>query len=242
VGVNEIKKVNAPSCGRENDLVAFLYGELSDREKESFDSHLHACSSCQVQTTELGLIRESVSAWRNESLGRVSVTVPETSSLINQRKGSEAALRSFFDLSALWMKGAIGFTAILFCVLTIFTADRLRNTPEAVTVKNTTNQGYSQEQLNALVEKRVQQELASRRVAEQPSPKSQASVVGKNRDSQPQPRSALKQVNQIAASARVDKARRPLSKAEREQLAADLRLVSAMSERGFDLVEDQINQ
>jgi len=237
-----MKEVNAPSCARENDLVAFLYGELSDLERESFETHLHACRSCQVQTSELRLIRESVSAWRIESLGRVSVSAPETSSLIHESKGSAvAALRAFFDLSPLWLKGAIGFAAILFCVLTVFTAARLRNTPEAVTFKNTTNQGYSQEQLNALVDQRVQQELARLKVAEESSAAPQASVAEKNRGVQPQSRSPLKQANQIAASAQSGKAR-PLSKAEREQLAADLRLVSARSERGFDLVEDEINQ
>jgi hypothetical protein len=238
-----MKEVDAQSCGRENDLVAFLYGELSDLEKKSFDSHLHACRSCQVQTRELGSIRESIKVWRNESLGRVSVTVPETSSLINQKKGSAlAALRAFFDLSPLWMKGAIGFTAILFCVLTVFTVAQLRHTPAPVTVKNTTSQGHSQEELNALVEQRVQNELTRRKLTEQPSPASQASVVERDRVAQPRPRSPLKQANQIAASARNEKARRPLSKAERQQLAADLRLVTAKSERGFDLVEDQINQ
>jgi Putative zinc-finger len=239
-----MKEVDAPSCGRENDLVAFLYGELSDLEKESFDSHLHACGSCEVQTRELGSIRKSITAWRNESLGGVSVTVSETRSLINQNKGSAlAALRAFFDLSPLWMKGALGFTAILFCALTVLTVAQLRNTPAAVTVKNPTSQAYSQEELNALVEQRVQDELARRRVAEEPSPSSQASVAAKNRDAQPPPpRSPLKQANQLATSARNEKARRPLSKAEREQLAADLRLVSAGSERGLDLVEDQINQ
>jgi anti-sigma factor RsiW len=239
-----MKEVDAPGCGRENDLVAFLYGELSDLEKESFESHVHACRLCQAQTRELGAIRKSVTDWRNESLGRVSITVPETFSLTNQSKGSAlAALHAFFDLSPLWMKGALGFTAILFCVLTVLSVAQLRHTPAPVTVKNTTSQSYSQEELNALVEQRVQNELARRRVTEGPSPASQASVAEKDGGAQP-PRShsPLKQANQIAASARNEKARRPLSKAEREQLAADLRLVSATGERGFDLVEDQINQ
>lgn len=238
-----MKEVDAPGCGREDDLVAFLYGELSDLEIESFNSHVHACHSCQVQTRELESIRESVKAWRNESLGRVSVTVPETSNLITQSRGSAlAALRAFFDLSPLWMKGALGFTAILFCALTVLTVAQLRNTPAPVTVKNTTSQSYSQEELNALVEQRVQDELVRRKINEQPSPASQASVMEKERVDQPRLGSPLKQANQIAASARNEKARRPLSKAEREQLAADLRLVSARSESGLDLVEDQINQ
>jgi len=38
------------------------------------------------------------------------------------------------------------------------------------------------------------------------------------------------------------KARRPLSKTEREQLAADLRLISVKSESDLDLLDDRINQ
>src|SRR6266550_6219601 len=125
-----MQEVDAPSCGRENDLVAFLYGELSDVENESFDSHLHTCRICQRQTSDFRSIRESVVAWRDESLGRASVTVPETSTLINQDKGSAlAALRAFLDLSPLWMKGAVGFAAILFCIFTALTVAHLRNTP-----------------------------------------------------------------------------------------------------------------
>jgi len=238
-----MQELDAPSCERENDLVAFLYGELSDVENESFDSHLHTCRICQRQTSDFRSIRESVVAWRDESLGRASVTVPETSTLINQDKGSAlAALRAFLDLSPLWMKGAVGFAAIMFCIFTVLTVAHLRNTP-AVTAATPNSQGYSRQELNALVEKGVQDELARRKVAEEPrSPSSQASVAVKDETVGARSRGHLNQSTAVATNARNEKARRPLSKAEREQLAADLRLVSSRNERGLDLVNDQINE
>ena len=238
-----MREVDAPSCGRENDLVSFLYGELSDSEKRSFESHMHACRLCQVQTSEFNLIRESVAAWRDESLGRAAVTAPETSNLANQRRSSAlAALRAFFDLSPFWMKGAFGFATILFCILAVLAVARLRNAPE-VTATNASNQAYSQEELNALVEKRVQDEITRRTVAQKPTTASSpASVAVTDKTARPRSRSLLGQSNEVAANARYGKARRPLSKLEREELAADLRLVSSRNERGLDLIDDQINQ
>ncbi|HEX9629659.1 MAG TPA: hypothetical protein VF961_06555 [Pyrinomonadaceae bacterium] len=237
-----MQEVDAPSCGHENDLVSFLYGELSDSEKKLFESHMHACRLCQMQTGELNSIRESVAAWRDESLGRAAVTVSETSRLANQPRSSAlAAFRAFFDLSPFWMKGAFGFAAILFCILTVLAVARLRNAPE-VTTTNAGSPAYSQQELKAFVEKGVQEELVRRQVAEKPLTASQALAAAKDKTGRSRPRSLLGQSNEVAANARNQKARRPLSKSEREQLAADLRLESSRNERGFDLVDDQINQ
>ncbi len=236
-----MREVDAPSCGHENDLVSFLYDELSDSEKKLFESHMHACRLCQVQTGEFNSIRESVAAWRDESLGRAAVTVPDMSKLANQpRRSALAALRAFFDLSPFWMKGAFGFAAILFCIFTVLAIARLRNAPE-VTATNASSQAYSQQELNALVEKRVQDELGRREVAEKPSTASSQAPV-KDKTARPRSGNPLGQSSEVAANARYGKARRPLSKSEREQLAADLRLVSSRNERVLDLVDDQINQ
>ena len=236
-----MQEIDAPSCGRENDLVAFLYGELDDVEQKSFKSHMHACQLCQAQTSEFRSIRESVAAWRDESLGRAQVTSAPQLEPLNQRKTSGlAALRAFFDLSPLWMKGAVGLAAILFCIFTVLAVARFRPTPAPVANINAHSQGYSQKELNALVEERVREELA-RRTAEEPSVGSPAVAV-KPKTVGTRPRAFSGQGYEIASAAQNGKARRPLSKTEREQLAADLRLTSSGTERGVDLVDDQINQ
>ena len=234
-------QVNTPNCGRENDLVTFLYGELSDDEKKSFESHMHTCRLCQAQAGEFSSIRESVAAWRDEALGRAQAASTATSGLMNQRKTSAlAALRAFFDLSPLWMKGAVGFAAVLFCIFTVLAVARLRPTPlPAVATTNVNNQSYSLQEMNALVERRVQEELARLKSSQEPlliSP----SVTVKQRTVQPRSRALASRSFEVASDSRNGKARRPLSKTEREQLAADLRLVSSIN--GVDLVDDQINQ
>lgn len=239
-----MQEVDTPGCGRENDLVTFLYGELSDVEKRSFESHIHACRLCQAQASEFRSIRESVAEWRYESLGRGYVASVATSGLIDQRKRSSlAALRAFFDLSPLWMKGAVGFAAILFCIFAALSVAYLRPAPATlVTTTNVNSQGYSQEQMNALLERRVQEELARRKFAEERPPASQPSLAVKEKTVGAPSRALSSRGSEVATDSRNGKARRPLSKTEREQLAADLRLVSSSNERGVDLVDDQINQ
>ncbi len=235
-----MQQVNAPNCGRENDLVAFLYGELSDVEKKSFEGHMHSCHLCQAQTSEFRSIRESVASWRDESLGRAQVASAAPARVMNEQKTSAlAAMRAFFDLSPLWMKGAIGFTAILFCVFTVLAIARLRPTPVPV-ASNANSQRYSQPEMNALVERRVQEEIARRKLTEEPSPVAPTAAIKPRTIPTRSP--AFSGNGYEVADARNEKARRPLSKAEREQLAADLRLVSSGSERGVDLIDDQINQ
>ena len=236
-----MQEIDAPSCGRENDLVAFLYGELDDVEQKLFKGHMHACQACQAQTSEFRSIRESVAAWRDESLGRAQVTSAPQLEPLNQRKTSGlAALRAFFDLSPLWMKGAVGLAAILFCIFTVLAVAQLRPTPGPVATINAHSQGFSQQELNALVKERVREELA-RRTAEQP-PVSSSAVVLKPKTVGSRSPSLSSHDYEIASAVQNGRARRPLSKTERDQLAADLRLTSSGTERGVDLVDDQINQ
>ena len=47
-----MKEVNAPNCGRENDLIAYLYGELAEHEANAFQQHVQQCLSCKVGTRQ----------------------------------------------------------------------------------------------------------------------------------------------------------------------------------------------
>ena len=227
-----------PACGRENDLVAFLYNELSDTEKRSFESHMHSCSSCRIQGSEFRSIRGSLVAWRDESLGQSAIAVPGTIIVPNQSKGSAlAALRAFFDLSPLWMKGAVTFAALLFCVLSALAVFQLGSAP-TITTPTANNQQYSTQELNALVEARVKYELARRAAVDQPAPPLPShSAVNEKTGRTASP--GLVNRIAVARNARNATPRRPLSRAEREELATDLRLLSSANERGLDLIGDQ---
>jgi anti-sigma factor RsiW len=228
-----MKEVNAPNCGRENELISFLYRELDELEALAFQQHLHQCAACSTELAGFGDVRESVVAWRNESLDSIGLTaqIADSSTRAAQaRPSAVAALREFFNLSPLWMKGAIAFATVLFCVFAGLAVARLRDRPPAsVVVVPIAN---SPQEFNALVEQRVQAELQRiRNSKEQPGSQNTAVNVSQKNSV----RRFANRNSEVAA------ARRPLSKTEREQLATDLRLVSAGSD-DLDLLEDTLNQ
>ena len=236
-----MKEVNAPNCERENDLIAFLYGELNDSEARTFQSHIRDCALCNAELAAFRDIRESVVAWRNESLGGVIFPIAESVVLRTDREkpSALAALREFFNLSPLWMKGALAFASVLFCLFAVLAITRLRDKPPATTATNQGNSVNSQQEFNALVERRVQEELQRRRNSPEKAPT--LPHVANAADRTPRQRVANRG-NGIALNPPNQKARRPLSKTEREQLAADLRLISAKNEGDLELLDDRINQ
>jgi hypothetical protein len=180
-----------------------------------------------------------VVTWRNESLGAFSHPVTDRAvvSVGHQRPSALAALRAFFDFAPLWMKGAVAFAAILFCLTAGLAIANWRTQQPAVTIANTGG-GYSQQEFNAAVERRVQEQLDRQKNS---STRPSGPTVAKNpADRIPTQRSASRVIAPLVVQSQ--KARRPLSKSEREQLAADLRLVSGRNEGDFDLLGDRINQ
>ncbi|MBX7219853.1 MAG: zf-HC2 domain-containing protein [Blastocatellia bacterium] len=47
-------------CGRKDDLVSYLYGELTPSERRSFDLHLKECTSCRKEAEDLSLVRTAM--------------------------------------------------------------------------------------------------------------------------------------------------------------------------------------
>lgn len=235
------EKVNGPGCGRENDLIAFLYGELDSSESTVFRSHMQECQSCAAELSEFSNIRESVVAWRNEALVGSTSPAVQTSPVHRSNvatPGALSALREFFNLSPLWMKGAVVFASLLFCLFAVLAVARFRETPPPPVAKNSSPKSYSEQELNSAVERRVREELQLKKNSSQPTPDSEQIVKGTfNRVSHKRITNSL-----IAAGNPQQKARRPLSKVERQQLAADLRLIENPADGDLDLLDDRINQ
>ncbi len=229
-----MKEVNAPNCGQENELLGYLYGELSEAESRDFQRHAHHCESCKRELAGLQSVRESVIAWRNESLAAVALPAMAPVVMADEKPSALAAIRQFFNLAPLWMKGAVAFASLLFCLFAGLAIARLRETPPVVVAGPSPNV-QSEEKFNALVEQRVQEELQRRKVSQPMPPES---VLAHS----PVPVSRRGTATRVASNDPIEKARRPLSKSEREQLAADLRLVSASNEIDLDLLDDGINQ
>ena len=208
-----------PDCERVSDLIAFLYNETDERERRDFQLHLNECSTCREEVASFGVVRESITEWRDEALaGFVSQPVA------TNRKSALAALRQFFDLSPLWLKGATAFAVVVFCVLAAIAFVNLqRDNVQVPSTTMTSEAKYTQEDVDRLVNQALaRQETPEvqppRILIESPKPK-------KSRNSN---------VSQLA--------KRPLSRAEREQLAADLRLLSTDEDATLHLIGDRINQ
>ncbi len=205
------------TCERAPDLMAFLYNEMDEREMREFRLHLQHCGQCREEAASLGIVRESIIAWRDEALaGFVSTPVTRP----RPRKSAVAALRQFFDLSPLWLKGATAFAMVAFFVLVGLVVVKLQTNNAPVI---STNAKYTEQDVDRIVKEAL---------AKQEKPVETVAIV-----ETPKPKkSKVSTPNQLA------KSRRPLSRAEREQLAADLRLLSASDDENLYLLGDRINQ
>ena len=130
---------NSPICERAPDLMAFLYHEMNEGETREFELHLQQCGSCREELGSFGVVRESITEWRDEALSGFVSTPPVT------KKSAVAALRQFFDLSPLWLKVATGFAVIALCVLaaSLFVVTSRK--------ENTANDLYTQQQVDRLI-------------------------------------------------------------------------------------------
>src|SRR5689334_16242174 len=113
-----------PLCHRAEDLVSYLYGEANDADGADFRNHLQQCDACRSEFTVFNQVHESIVLWRNEALGAsfhpaavVSESTIDTREFVpRERKLSAlAALREFFSVSPLWLRGATAFAGLLLC-------------------------------------------------------------------------------------------------------------------------------
>jgi anti-sigma factor RsiW len=210
-----------PVCHRAEDLVTFLYGEAGPAEARDFSAHMERCEACRTEFGLFNQVHKSIVTWRNEALGSAAaipapVSVPAAAIHQPERRLSAwAALREFFAVSPLWLRGATAFAGLLLCVLLVFAASRLWEKP--VDVVRTDNPAANQQKFDQAVEQEVQKRLAelAQRKGEQET------VPVKNQESD---RGRM-------ANNRV-RSKRPkgLTQEERVQLAADLGLISGREE------------
>jgi anti-sigma factor RsiW len=218
-----------PVCHRAEDLVTYLYGEANQAEARDFASHMQRCDACRAEFTVFNQVHDSIVAWRNEALGSVLVseqikssvaqTVSDSTPFVqHERKLSAlAALRQFFTVSPLWLRGAAAFAGLLLCALMVLAISRVWQRPVQV-AKTGNGPIYSQEQLDQEVQKRVDEELAKQTKA------SDEKVQTPELVSTPK---TTKDRNQLASNPVRSKNQRRngLNSQEREQLAADLGLI-----------------
>jgi hypothetical protein len=233
--------------------VAYLYNEASEREALDFEGHMRACASCAAEAEAFGEVRASIGAWRSETVGAIesSALAPGLSPADNAARASArkpsalAALREFFALSPAWMRGATAFAGLALCALVVFAALRLLEEPRVVVMEKVVEKGPSQAEVNALVEKKVREELAlreEREAAAAPQQQQLVTAVSAGRGSLP---TRTAQGRPVAISTQASVARRaPLrvSTQESEQIARDLQLIPTRDEEDLPRLIDLMDE
>lgn len=226
-----------PVCHRAEDLVTYLYGEANESDARDFRAHLQQCVACRSEFAVFNQMHESILVWRNEALGASftpAAVVAERLAASTQLSSHErklsalAALREFFSVSPLWLRGATAFAGLLLCALLVFAVSRSWQRPVPMA--------------SAPAEPRFTQADLDRAVTEakiQAAKEQQATLQKPNEEVlAPAPRIA------VATPHRSNKPRiKGLTQEEREQLAADLRLVPGDDEELLPFgISDQPNQ
>jgi len=234
-------------CHRSEDLVTYLYNEASAAEARDFAGHRETCEACRAEFAVFSQVHESILLWRNETLGSAfspasqAVEVPAEATTDSrqfvrheQKLPALAALREFFNVSPLWLRGATAFAALLLCVLGVLTISRmLQRQPQVA--RNETQPGFSQRDIDQAVQKGIDEGMARANRANL-SPKGEIKIV--------RPQKAENRI-QLAANQSQPRSQRSrsLTRQERIQLAADLRLTPGRDEEELPFVfPDEPNQ
>ena len=221
-----------PTCGRENDLISFLYGEADEPEAPGFEKHLQHCTVCKSEIASFGQLRESIGAWKQDALNGFPSTDRRSRFEVSRKRSALAALREFFDLSPLWLKGGVALATVLFCFFAVLALGKLRTIPAPPLNAEKTDAVYSKQD----VERMLKEALAQQAVLSAPGPQQTQALLNPPKISR-DPRKRVR-----GGSMQLAGNRRPLSRSEREQLAADLRLITPDDEEDFDLFGDRINR
>ncbi len=216
-----------PVCHRAEDLVTYLYGEATAEEARDFSAHMHQCDACRAEFTVFHQVHDSIVTWRNQAIGSV-VQVPQITSAASavvatdefvqpERKLSAlAALREFFSVSPLWLRGATAFAGLLLCALIVFAVSRTWQQP-VITARDD-DKKYTEAQFQEAVRKQVEQ------VAKSSDDKREQVSTPANEEVQRQPQVATHRPRPRTQPSN------KLTREQREQLAADLGLIPRREE------------
>jgi len=210
-----------PVCHRADDMIGFLYGEGTKADAADFNDHMVDCASCQAEFALLTSARQAMSQWRSEVLSSAWVTSPAAASYQTQttnvaaskRVSALTAIREFFTISPLWLRGAMAVAVVLFCLIAGLFAARMLGAPE---------QMYTQDEVNA----RVQRQLDDlKKQSEQAVVKPETVGTRETGENATPPIVPMFLPKSSVVKTATKKTSRPsLSREERQQLAADLRL------------------
>ncbi|QQS46749.1 MAG: zf-HC2 domain-containing protein [Acidobacteriota bacterium] len=91
-------------CARKEDLIGYLYDELSVDERVSFERHLAGCASCDDEVRAFGRVRDDLSTWQVGFVPRTSFEAP---------RGRWDVFLELVGMFPVWARGAALISAAL---------------------------------------------------------------------------------------------------------------------------------
>ncbi|MEP6924720.1 MAG: hypothetical protein ABI954_09665 [Pyrinomonadaceae bacterium] len=112
------------SCDFAETLVAVLYNEATEAEKQQFEIHLGICAFCREELVSLGVVRGAVADWRKADfdwLENPSIILPTTeitpaAPQRGEKIGWVERLRKLLQPTEGYWQGATAFAAFAICV------------------------------------------------------------------------------------------------------------------------------
>lgn len=132
-------------CDRKEDLVAYLYGEATAAERNSFERHLNECLECGDELKAFGRVRDDLSAWQVGFAPRTELVLP---------RSRMEVLRELIGLFPVWARGLAMAGAAAAIVLMAVSAFSLKGGAPG-------SAGLSEQQVQAMVSKAVADERAN---------------------------------------------------------------------------------
>jgi hypothetical protein len=136
-----MKFTDIPTCSFSDELLSYIYEEISPAQSRSFEIHLDSCETCRREFSEFTSVRDEIGLWRDNILAmapalRVTDSLHEPSIPMEpaSKRSAVAAFREFFSLSPLWLRGATAFAAFAIFVLLAFSIWRVSN-PDRVIIR-----------------------------------------------------------------------------------------------------------
>jgi C4-dicarboxylate-specific signal transduction histidine kinase len=231
-----------PICHRAEDLVTYLYGEAAAEEARDFTAHMQQCDACRAEFSLFNRVHESIVTWRNEALGSIAAPAPvredthvASAEIVQhaRRLPARAALREFFSVSPLWLRGATAFAGLLLCALLVFAVSRMWRQ----SASNRYNEAkYTEQQFQQAVEKQVAERVA--KLSQTQSDQNPTPQMVKEASGTSEPKTQVATDRNRTHT----QPRNRLTREERVQLAADLGLIPGREDETPFVLPDEPNQ
>ncbi|HWQ32813.1 MAG TPA: zf-HC2 domain-containing protein [Blastocatellia bacterium] len=103
--------LSSSACGRQEDLIAYLYNEASRDERAGFERHLKECAGCSADLKAFQNVRHELELWQAPFAPRLEITLP---------KSRWQALGELLALFPLWLRLAAAGAVVTAAALVLF--------------------------------------------------------------------------------------------------------------------------